>query len=166
MLRPAAVLALMLCAAPALAEYVDDPSFQLCANATGYYDVAATNDWLARLRSSDGSAMREVAGTWYAEFQANVGGVDYAYSNTIRWTPQGVMDFQTRTCSAPYGVTGCSDDYGHGLYTAHREAGGGIFVTRNITSLTRVNQCGGASYRMENGVLVDQNGKAWALLRQ
>ena len=131
----------------------------MCTNATGYYDVAATNDWLQRLRTSDAGAMSEIAGKWYAEFSNQQLGM--AYNNTITYLGTGVMDFTTRTCSS----ISCSDDYGHGLFTAHRDPNGWIFVTRNITSLTRINQCGGGYMRMENGGLVTQDGTRWKRLQ-
>ena len=130
--------ALLIWQAAARAEYADDPGFQVCTNATGYYDVAATNDWLQRLRTSDASAMAEVAGKWYAEFHNQQLNMDY--NNVITYLDTGVMDFTTRTCSSAYGMRTCSDDYGHGIFTAHRDANGWIFVTRNLTSLTRINE--------------------------
>ena len=158
-LRIAGTALLVAIAAPSLqAEYIDDPSFQVCTNATGYYDIAATNDWLQRLKTTDFSAMKEVAGKWYAEFYNEQMGM--SYNNTITYLETGVMDFTTRTCS----TTGCSDDYGHGLFTAHRAQGGSIFITRNLTSLTRINQCGGFYLRMNNGVLVTEDGKRWQKL--
>jgi hypothetical protein len=141
------------------AEYVDDPSFQVCTNATGYYDVAATNDWRQRLQTTDWQAMRQVSGKWYAEFSNQQMGM--VYNNVITYLGTGVMDFTTRTCSS----ISCSDDYGHGLFTAHRDASGWIFITRNITSATRINQCGGGYVRMENGILVDQGGTRWRRLQ-
>ena len=158
--RLALALASLLASASAMrAEYVDDPSFQVCTNATGYYDVAATNDWLQRLRTSDAQAMREIAGKWYAEFSNQQMGL--VYNNVITYLDTGVMDFTTKTCS----TISCTDDYGHGLFTAHRDPNGWIFVTRNITSLTRINQCGGGYVRMENGVLVTQDGTRWKRLQ-
>lgn len=158
--RLAVALAALFVSATAInAEYVDDPSFQVCTNATGYYDVAATDDWLQRLRTSDAGAMSEIAGKWYAEFSNQQLGM--VYNNTITYLGTGVMDFTTRTCSS----ISCSDDYGHGLFTAHRDPNGWIFVTRNITSLTRINQCGGGYMRMENGVLVTQDGTRWQRLQ-
>jgi hypothetical protein len=145
-------------AASLQAEYIDDPSFQVCTNATGYYDIAATNDWLQRLKTSDFQAMGEVAGKWYAEFSNQQMGM--VYNNTITYLNTGVMDFTTRTCSS----ISCSDDYGHGLFTAHRDPDGWIFITRNITSLTRINQCGGGYVKMDNGVLVTQDGTRWQKL--
>lgn len=147
----------------AQAEYVDDPSFQVCTNATGYYDVAATNDWLGRLKTSDAKAMREVSGKWYAEFYNQQLGM--TYNNVITYLSTGVMDFTTRTCSEAYGMRSCTDDYGHGLFTAHRDPDGWIFVTRNVTSLTRINACGGGYVRKVKGVLIDRNGTRWKRMK-
>jgi hypothetical protein len=150
---------LMALSAEALSvEVLSDPSFQACTGVTGYFDIAATNDWRQRLRTSDAGAMREVAGKWYAEFSNQQLGM--VYNNTITYLDTGVMDFTTRTCSS----ISCSDDYGHGFFTAHRDPNGWIFISRNVTSLTRVNQCGGGYVRMENGVLVGQDGTRWQKL--
>jgi hypothetical protein len=154
-------VAMMLSAVPVgglRAEYMDDSSFRVCTNATGYYDVGATNDWLQRLRTSDPQAMGEVAGKWYAEFSNQQLGM--VYNNTITYLPTGAIDFTTRTCSS----ISCSDDYGHGLFTAHRDPNGWIFITRNLTSLTRINQCGGYYLRMDNGVMTGPDGTRWQRL--
>jgi hypothetical protein len=151
-----------LCAASAHAEFIEDPSFSLCTNATGYYDVAATNDWLRRQSSSDAGAMREISGKWFAEF--NERSLGMRYNNVFTYLPTGVMDFTTKTCSTFQGYERCTDDYGHGLFTAHRGENGWIFITRNITSQTRINACGGFYARMENGQFVDQSGTVWQRL--
>jgi hypothetical protein len=162
MKQVAIAFCLILSASVARAEFVADPSFQVCQNVTGYFDVAATNDWRARLKTSDASAVAEVSGKWYAEFYEQSLGM--RYTNTITYLPTGVMDFATKTCSTFQGYERCTDDSGYGWFTAHRAQDGWIFITRNITSLTRHNACGGGYLRMENGALVDQSGKPWQRL--
>ncbi len=144
---------------PARAEFVPDPNFFNCTDATGYYNVAATNDWRTRLQTSDAASMQEISGKWYAEFFSQENNM--AYNNSITYDAAGGMEFSTRTCSS----ISCTDDYGHGRFTAHRDASGWIFVTRNVTSQTRINACGGGYLRMENGVLVDQGGTHWRRLQ-
>ena len=165
MLHAACAVACLLAgfAGLAQAEYAPDPNFFNCTNATGYYDVAATNDWRTRLQTSDPSAMQEVAGKWYAEFPIPENGG--MYNNVITYDSTGSMQFTTRTCSITMGMERCVDDYGYGRFTAHRDQSGWIFITRNITSQTRINACGGAYYRMENGVLVDGSGTRWQAMQ-
>ena len=76
-------------AAPAYAEHAPDPNFFNCTDASGYYNVAATNDWRTRLQTSDASAMQEVSGKWYAEFFSKENKA--AYSNTITYGAAGGM---------------------------------------------------------------------------
>lgn len=155
----AAVFAVAASGGMARAEYAPDPNFFNCTNATGYYDVAATNDWRSRLQSSDAGAMREISGKWYAEFFSAENNV--AYNNMMTYDPSGGLEFTTHTCGVVLGIQRCTDDYGYGRYTAQPDGSGWIFVTRNITSQTRINACGGGYVRMENGVLVDQGGTRW-----
>ena len=162
-LRIAAAAAMAGLALPTRAEYAPDPNFFNCTDATGYYNVAATNDWRARLQTSDPKAMQEVAGKWYAEFFSQENNA--AYNNAITYDPSGGMEFSTRTCSGASGIQRCTDDFGHGRFTAHRDASGWIFITRNVTSQTRINSCGGAYYKMQNGALLDQAGTHWQRLQ-
>jgi hypothetical protein len=162
-LRIAAAAVITSLTLPSSAAYAPDPNFFNCTDATGYYNVAATNDWRGRLQTSDPQAMQEVAGKWYAEFFSQENNV--AYNNVITYDPTGGMEFSTRTCYSASGIQRCTDDYGHGRFTAHRDASGWIFITRNVTSQTPINSCGGANYRMENGVLVDQAGTRWQRLQ-
>jgi hypothetical protein len=147
----------------ARAEYAPDPNFFNCTDATGYYNVAATNDWRTRLQTSDPSAMQEVSGKWYAEFSSPENNV--VYNNTFTYDPTGGLEFTSRTCYEVSGMQRCVDDYGYGRFTAHRDGSGWIFITRNITSQTRINACGGGYWRMENGSLTDQAGKRWQRLQ-
>lgn len=141
------------------AEYAPDPSFFVCTNATGYYDIPATNDWRTSLQTTDPQAMQEISGKWYAEFYSQENNV--TYNNTFAYNPDGGLEFTTRTCGVAYGMQRCTDDYGHGRFTARRDPSGWIFVARNVTSMTRVNSCGGFFMRMENGIFVDQSGTRW-----
>ncbi len=141
------------------AAVAGDATFRACANAYGRYDPALSRDWQQRLQNSDASAMREISGKWYAEFyNAQVG---MAYNNVFSYLPTGVLEFTTRTCSQASGMRNCSDDYGHGLFTAQRDPNGWIFITRNISSLTRTNACGGFYARMDRGGFVTQDGTRW-----
>ncbi len=144
---------------PARAEYTPDPNFFNCTDATGYYNAAATNDWRTRLQTSDASAMQEVSGKWYAEFSSPEN--NSVYNNIFTYDPMGGLEFSSRTCYEASGMQRCVDDYGYGRFTAHRDGSGWIFITRNITSQTRINACGGGYWRLEDGVLVDQAGKQW-----
>jgi hypothetical protein len=141
------------------AEYAPDPNFFNCTDATGYYNAAATNDWRTRLQTSDPSAMQDVSGKWYAEFSSPEN--NSVYNNIFTYDPAGGLEFTSKTCYAVAGIQRCVDDYGYGRFTAHRDGTGWIFITRNITSQTRINACGGGYWRLENGILIDQAGKRW-----
>lgn len=140
-----------------------DPQFQVCLGPSGTVDAALTADWQRRLQTSEAAAVGVLVGSWVNEsYNATV---NMTVTTRISYLATGVMDFSTRTCSTMMGYTSCSDDMGHGLFTAHAQPDGSLFVTRNISSLTRTSQCGGNGVRQQGDTLVDSQGGVWTRLR-
>ena len=125
-------------------------------NVHNNYDPSATMAWEQEQRMSDPRAMQAVAGTWYQEVpspQTN----QVAYI-TISYSPIGIVDFQTRTCGSMGGYQSCSDDVGHGQFTARGMGDGSIFLMRNLSSSTRTNACGGQQVWVQGNELVSGDG--------
>lgn len=125
-------------------------------NVHNNYDPSATISWEREQQMSDSRAMQAIAGTWYQEVpspQTNM----IAYI-TIAYSPIGIVDFQTRTCGSMGGYQSCSDDTGHGQFTARAMGDGSIFVMRNLSSSTRTNACGGFQVWLQGDEIVGPDG--------
>jgi hypothetical protein len=125
-------------------------------NVHNNYDPSATMAWEQEQRLADPQAMQAISGTWYQEIpspQTN----QIAYV-TVRYAPNGIVDFQTRTCGSAYGYQNCSDDIGHGQFTARGMGDGSIFVMRNLSSSTRTNACGGMQVMVQGNQMIGADG--------
>jgi hypothetical protein len=152
-IRFAIVVGLVLASSAAHAEGYMSRCFD---NVHNNYDPSATMAWEQEQRLADAQAMQAIAGTWYQEIpspQTN----QIAYV-TVRYSPNGIVDFQTHTCGAMNGYQSCSDDVGHGQFTARPMGDGSIFVMRNLSSSTRTNACGGAQVWVQGNQLVGSDG--------
>ncbi len=148
-----ATLAILFAADAAHAENFMSRCFD---NVHNNYDPSATMAWQQEQRMSDPRAMQAVAGVWYQEVpspQTN----QVAYI-TISYSPIGIVDFQTRTCGSMGGYQSCSDDVGHGQFTARGMGDGSIFLMRNLSSSTRTNACGGAQVWVQGNELISGDG--------
>ena len=152
----AAGLALVAAAGPALAQGGMNAA---CVNqVNGAYDAIASQDWQQKFQSSDQQAIRQVAGVWYTETQAQ--GLNMVAHQWQSFQPNQIFDYKTTTCD---GVTGgCSDAFGTGMYAAQTMPDGSLFVTTNFSDNNRSNACSGGYVRFPNpNVMETSSGAVW-----
>jgi hypothetical protein len=122
------------------------------------YDPQASLVWRQSLQMADVGLMGELAGTYYVEIPApQLGMVSQQYR---RYDANGLFEYQDQTCGNIPGVP-CSQNYGHGQWTAYRQNDGSIFLMINWSDLSRTNACAGGAAFVQGGTIVGQDGIRW-----
>jgi hypothetical protein len=104
--------------------------------------------------ATDPALRQIVAGTWYSVTQ-QMGMTQQMYQTFL---PTGVFDYRDQTCGSTPGVP-CSQNYGHGLWMATRQADGTIYIRIQFSDLKRQNECTGWAASFPDGnTMVFANG--------
>ncbi|UJW85034.1 hypothetical protein [Devosia sp. SL43] len=147
---PTALVTLLLLASPALAQN------DVCLDANGNVDQAATVGWQNFQAGASADAMQQLVGTWYTEIPSpQTGQMAYRYQTL---EPNGLFTMQTRVCDS---TGACSDYPGHGFWAA-QGGQGGAFTTMTITSETQVtNFCGITQVMLQGNMMQSAQGQVW-----
>ena len=107
--------------------------------------------------ATDPALRQIVAGTWYSVTQ-QMGMTQQMYQTFL---PTGVFDYRDQTCGSVPGLP-CSQNYGHGVWMAARQADGTIYIRIQFSDLKRQNECTGwaASFPDPNTMVFANGGGA------
>lgn len=100
-------------------------------------------------------ALRQlVAGTWYSVTQQ----MSMTQQMYQTFQPTGEFGYRDQTCGSVPGVA-CSQNYGHGVWMATRQADGTIYIRIQFSDLKRRNDCTGWAASFPDGnTMVYANG--------
>ena len=109
--------------------------------------------------ATDPALRSMVVGTWYSETRAAQLGMTQRMYQTF--LPTGVFDYRDQTCSGGPGSP-CSQNAGHGVWNARRQADGSIYIRIQFNDLRRTNECTGwaATFPDRNTMLNANGGSA------
>ncbi|MCC6984294.1 MAG: hypothetical protein IT535_13565 [Bauldia sp.] len=125
--------------------------------ANTYLNAVVTDQWRASQQTADPAAMAEMSGLWYGEIHApQLGMVDYQYRS---FEPNGLFQYQSQTCSLP-GIP-CSQNYGTGEWTAHKNRDGSFAVMFHFSDVSRTEACGGFTAMIGGAVMRAHDGTVW-----
>jgi hypothetical protein len=112
--------------------------------------------WQMQFAGRDPSLMAALAGRWYSETQANVGGQIMVNRQVQTFDASGAYGYEDQTCSVSYPQMPCSSNQGYGRWAALRQADGSVYVARNVSDLNRQDECTGFSAWMQGpGLLIE-----------
>jgi hypothetical protein len=112
--------------------------------------------WRQQLASRDQGLMNQIAGQWYGEVTANIGGATMINRQYQTFDASGSYGYQDQTCSVDNPQMPCSTNQGYGRWAALPQQGGVFYIARNLSDLNRQDECAGfAAAFADPGHLVD-----------
>lgn len=117
---------------------------------------AKSDQWKMQFANRDQALMGQIAGNWYSEVSADIGGNVMVNRQIQTFEASGSYGYQDQTCSPAMPQLPCSQNQGYGRWAAWRLADGTIYVARNFSDLNRQDECAGfTAYLADPDTMLD-----------
>ena len=125
---------------------------------TRVIDENATATWQQMLARQDAQVIQAMVGVWYGEIAApQLNMTSYQYR---QYEANGLFQYQDKTCTN--GSSYCSQNQGHGFFTATTANDGSILTFLIVSDLNRENECAGGYARfIDANTMQEGSGTVW-----
>jgi hypothetical protein len=119
-------------------------------------NMVKTDQWREYQQLADPKAMSAFAGVWYTEHLSPAG--DMLNQQYLSFEPNGLFQYQDRTCATQPGITPCSQNQGVGDWNAHPLPDGSLTVMYHFSDLNRGSACADFAGSIQGAVFSVQGG--------
>jgi hypothetical protein len=117
---------------------------------------AKSDLWQRQFAAREQALMNQIAGQWYTEISANIGGAVMISRQYQTYDASGAYGYQDQTCDANNPQMPCSSNQGYGRWAALTQHDGTIYVARTVSDLNNQDACiGFSAIFADPGHLVD-----------